>query len=187
MILDAGEPQDADVKPANIHRPATGTRIVVADRVEARFYDYVPGGALRIVGRLSSSRARLRDRDLVSDRPGRVFNRAPPATGRRGTVMHHATDGERSPHQREAQAFARRIAGELESARCLHEFGNLVLISAPGFLGLLRQSLTRELRGISRIELRKDIMHLSDRLLGARVLGVARAAAAGSERGAAGR
>ena len=39
----------------------------------------------------------LHDRDLKSDRPGRVYNSAAAPRGRRGAMAHHATGGERTP------------------------------------------------------------------------------------------
>ena len=95
------------------------TRVVVADQSEARFYDVVDLGArnLRLAQRLTDETAHLHDRDLVSDKPGRVFDHAPPATGRRGSVGHHGTGGERSPRKHEAESFARTIVAELAKAR----------------------------------------------------------------------
>ena len=87
------------------------TRIVVADQGEARFYDRAGASAvLRAAGSLENPAAHQHDRDFKSDRPGRVFNRAPAAGQRRGTVARHATTGERRPRKREAELFAKRIA-----------------------------------------------------------------------------
>ena len=91
-------------------------RIVGADQAEARFYDAEPPDpALHPAGGLSEPRARLHDRDLMSDRPGRQFERAAPATGRRGAVAHHGTgaEGEQRPRRHVAVLFARRIAEAL--------------------------------------------------------------------------
>ena len=62
-------------------------RIVVADQAEARFYDTEPAEVrLRASGQMVNPDARLHERDLVSDRPGRVFDHAAPPGGRRGAV-----------------------------------------------------------------------------------------------------
>lgn len=142
-----------------------GTRIVVADRGEARFYDVGPASRLQIAGRLVDPNARLHDRDLVSDRPGRVFDRAPPASGRRGAGAHHATDGERSPHKHEVTLFARRIAAELERARRQGRFASLVVMAGPPFLGELRKSLPKSLRAITVAEVAKDLVHRPERVV----------------------
>jgi protein required for attachment to host cells len=143
----------------------SGTRVVVADRGEARFYDVGTASTLQIAGRLVDPIARLHDRDLVSDRPGRVFNRAPPATGRRGAGARHATDGERSPRKHEATLFARRIGAELERARRQGRFEKLVLIAGPPFLGELRSSLPKSLRAMTVAEVAKDLVHRPERVL----------------------
>ena len=54
------------------------TRIVVADHAGVRFFDASgPRPALREAGSLDNPEARLPDRELKSDRPGRVFARLP--------------------------------------------------------------------------------------------------------------
>ena len=51
------------------------TRIVVADQAEARFYDTLGfSHPLKFAGVLTNPIAHLRDQDLTSDRPGRIFN-----------------------------------------------------------------------------------------------------------------
>jgi len=133
-------------------------RIVVADQGEARFYDIVgPTAALQPAGRITDPKAHLHDRDFKSDRPGRVFDHAPAATGRRGAVAHHGTGGERRPRKQEAQRFARQIAEQLEAAK--PEFDRMVLMAAPSFLGLLRVALSKSLRAKLVAEVPKDLVH----------------------------
>ena len=115
------------------------TRVVVADEGEARFYDIDgPQKPLRLVGQLHNPDARLHDRDLKSDRPGRVFDRAPAANRPRSAVAHHSTGGEHGPHEQVVQRFARQIAQALEQARQRNEFDRWVLMAGPRFLGSLR-------------------------------------------------
>jgi protein required for attachment to host cells len=138
-------------------------RVVVADQSEVRFYDVDgPTGSLRLAGRLTDPNAHLHNRDLVSDRPGRVFDHAPPAVGRRGSVARHGTGGERSPRKHEALSFARRIATQLEIAQRAGEFDRLVLMAGPGFLGLLREVLPRSLLPLVAAEVNKDLVHQTD-------------------------
>jgi protein required for attachment to host cells len=135
-------------------------RIVVADQSAARFYDVERIGApLRFFDELSDAKARLHDRDFKSDRPGRVFDHAPPATGRRGSVAHHATGGERSPRKHETQLFARRIAAVLQAAQRDGQFQALVLMAAPAFLGALRAALPKTLSTVITAEVPKDLVH----------------------------
>src|SRR5262245_48767257 len=90
--------------PRRLPERTMTTRLVLADQAEARFYDVdAIGGSLHRVGQMSDPKAHLHDRDLKSDRPGRVFD----------------------------HAFAGRIVHELDAARVAHEFDRLVLIAGP--------------------------------------------------------
>lgn len=138
-------------------------RIVVADQAEARFYDtQPPGKALRPSGRLLDPAARLRDRERASDRPGRVFDRAPLPNMRRGAVSHHDTGGERSARRFAAVAFARRIAQQLDHARRQGRFERLVLMASPRFLGVLRRALPPRLGACVSAAVPKDLVHQSE-------------------------
>jgi protein required for attachment to host cells len=136
------------------------TRIVVADQGEARFYDR-SGAVLRAAGTLENPAAHGHNRDFKSDRPGRVFGRAPAAGRRRGTVARHATGGERSPRKRAAELFAKRIARELGTALRAGDFDGLVLVAGPAFLGLLRAALPKHVKSAVIGEVAKDLVHLS--------------------------
>ena len=135
-------------------------RILVADQSEASFYDVEHREDMpRPAGHLSDPIAHLHERDLTSDRPGRVFDHAPSPGHRRGAVGHHGTGGERSARKHEAMSFARRIGGELERARENREFDRLVVMAAPGFLGLLRETLPDHVRASVAAEVPKDLVH----------------------------
>lgn len=136
------------------------TRIVVADQGEARFYDVArPGTPLRAAGSLVNPDAHRHDRDFRSDRPGRVFDRAPAAGQRRGATGRHATGGERRPRKRAAELFARRIARELGTGSRAGQYGDLVLVAGPAFLGLLRAALPKYLKARVVAEVAKDLVH----------------------------
>jgi len=121
--------------------------------------------------RLTDETAHLHDRDLVWDKPGRVFDHAPPATGRRGSVGHHGTGGERSPRKHEAESFARTIVAELAKARNAGEFDRLVLLAGPAFLGLLRDALPKTLERVIAAQVNKDLVHQSEAAITAHLLG----------------
>ncbi len=134
-------------------------RILVADQSEARFYDLGPHNTPLLVGRIADPLAHLHDRDLVSDRPGRKFDRAPLTGGRRGATAHHATGAESSPRKHETESFARRIAAELEHGRQRGDFDGLIVMSGPVFLGVLRAALPESLRAALVAEVTKDLVH----------------------------
>lgn len=135
-------------------------RIVVADQSEADFYeleqrDMPP----QFVRRLKDADAHLHNRDLKSDRPGRVFDHAPSQGGRRGAVGHHSTGGERSPRKVEATRFARRIAEALDEERRHHRYERLVIMAPPAFLGLLRREMPTAVHAVLSAEIGKDLVH----------------------------
>ena len=140
-------------------------RIVVADQAEARFYDAEPPDpALHLAGRLTDPLAHQHDRQIGSDRPGRVFDHAPAAGTRRGAVAHHATGGEgdRRPRRHEAMMFARRIAQDLALAQRQGRFERIVIVAEPGFLGLIRQALPPGLGASVAAEVPKDLVHQTE-------------------------
>ena len=135
-------------------------RIVVADQSEARFYDLQSADKpLELVGRMNDPNAHLHDRDFKSDRPGRVFDSAPPASGRRGARSHHSTGSERSPRRHEAQLFARQIVESLERSMSDGQFERFVLIAGPRFLGDLRAALPAHVRNALLATVAKDLVH----------------------------
>jgi len=142
-------------------------RIVVADQSEADFYeleqrDMPP----RLVQRLEDADAHLHDRDLKSDRPGRIFTHAPSTAGRRGAVTHHSTGGERSPRKVEAERFARRIVEALDEARRQQQYDRLIVMAPPAFLGLLRKEMPAAVHALLSAEIAKDLVHEPPEALG---------------------
>jgi protein required for attachment to host cells len=135
------------------------TRIVVADQGEARFYDRA-GANLRAAGAIENPAAHQHDRDFKSDRPGRVFDRAPAAGQRRGSVARHAAGSERSPRKRAVELFAKRIARELSAGARAGDFDRLMLVAGPAFLGLLRAALPKHVKSAVVAEVAKDLVHL---------------------------
>lgn len=137
-------------------------RILIADQAEADFYDTTGAEAMpTFAGGIGDPMAHLHDREIDSDRPGRVFDHAPAASGRRGATAHHGTNGERSPRKHEAEVFARRVAKLLEEAHREGEFDRLVVVAPPAFLGKLREALPESLRAITAAEIAKDLVHQS--------------------------
>jgi len=145
-------------------------RILVADEAEARCYDTgALGGPVRLVDRTTDPLARLHDRDLRSDRPGRVFDHAA-LSGRRGAVAHHSTGGENGPRRQEAALFARHITTRLEAAHRCGDFERLIVVAGPPFLGILRAALTPALRHAVILEVPKDLIHQDEAALRAHLV-----------------
>jgi len=143
-------------------------RIVVADQSEADFYELEQREQPpQLVRRLEDADAHLHNRDLKSDRPGRVFDHAPALNGRRGAVAHHATGGERNPRKIEARRFAQRVARALEEELQLDRFDRLIVMAPPTFLGLLREAMPASVHALLTAEIGKDLVHESPEALNA--------------------
>lgn len=127
-------------------------RILVADRASAVFYDAATLDQAPIeIGRIAEPNARLHDRDLASDRPGRSYESVGGAR--------HSIEREDGPHERAAAQFARRVARRLDEARRKDEFDDLVIVAGPPFLALLRKELPRLTRARVVHEIPKDLVH----------------------------
>lgn len=137
-------------------------RIVVADGASALLYDITHrselASALHVSEQLSDPAARLHERDLVTDRPGRKADGGPLRSGRRGAAARHATNSEHSVHSHEVESFAHQIAKSLSSAINSGTVDQLVLVSAPHFLGLLRAALPASVGARVLLEIEKDLV-----------------------------
>lgn len=128
----------------------TSTWVVVADSGSARIFTADSAtGPLVEKEDYAHPEARVAERTLASDRPGRTVD----SSGRR-----HAFSGEESPRRHEANAFAKLLGKRLAGARAKHEFDHLVLVAAPAFLGMLRGSLDAETRKCVESELSLDLV-----------------------------
>lgn len=127
------------------------TWIVTADSARARIFTVErPRGPLIELKDLVNPKDRLRERDLVSDRPGRERDRGGP--GR--SAMEH-TDVKKH----NAQTFAREVAEALTRSHGEGEFRRLYLAAAPDFLGQLRDQLHGKVADSIVQTLNKDIAH----------------------------
>jgi protein required for attachment to host cells len=134
-------------------------RVLVADRSDATFFDVDHfHEELQFAGHLDDPEARLHERDLTTDRPGRKFDHGPLQGGRRGATAHHGAGGEPHVHDHEAELFARRIAEALSLAHQQSHFDRLVVIAPPRFLGTLREALPGPLHATIAAEIAKDLV-----------------------------
>lgn len=111
------------------------TWVVTAESSRARIFAAESRvGPMSEVEDFAHTEGRAKEQDLVADKSGRGFDGM--VEGRHG--MEKPFDA----RHHEAVAFARRIAERIELARTRGEFGQLVLVAAPEFLGILRQQLS---------------------------------------------
>ena len=127
--------------------------IVVANRAVARvFQTSQPLGPIQERESFIHPESRLPDQELVSDRPGRGFDRMGP--GR------HAEDPDTTVTAVETANFAQELARFLLKGRNEGDFDALVLIAAPAFLGALRERLDGQTRERVMLEVDKNLVHL---------------------------
>jgi protein required for attachment to host cells len=127
------------------------TWIIVAESARARIFTVSGiGGKFQEVADLSHPESRLHDRELSSDLPGRTFD----SRGDGRHAMEPATD----PQEREAQAFAREIARQIDRGQREGNFDSLMLVAPPKFLGRLRAELSKSARNALIGELDKNLV-----------------------------
>ena len=135
--------------------------IVTADEGRARiFAESDPGKPLQEIDAMVHTGARMRTMDKVSDRL------SPKAAG----ASRHSTGGatptnqyepQQTPQEREAEFFAKTVAGYLLKAWQAGQFHKLELFAAPKFLGVLRMVLDPQLKALVTHEASKDYTSLN--------------------------
>ena len=125
------------------------TWILVADNTRARIFSAdTPSSPLEEIEDFSHTEGRLHDREMTSDLPGRIKS-----TGGGGHAFEQPTD----PKKHEADNFAHSVAQYLEDAHNAHKFEQLLIVSDPSFLGLLRNQLSDHVKKLVQFELDKNI------------------------------
>jgi protein required for attachment to host cells len=130
--------------------------VLVADSSRARVFKAEGAEAkLTEVEDLAHPEGHLHEVELTSDLPGRTFDGSGPER--------HAMQEQTPPKRYEAITFAKRIASRMESARNNHEFGKLVLVAEPRFLGILRDNLSAECVKMITLQVDKNLVQLGVR------------------------
>ena len=123
---------------------------VVASRVDSAIYsDGDEDHHFHLVSRIKNEDGRLTEGELDSDKPGRGFSSA-------GGQVRHALDRRSKQHEEVVLKFSHQIAEALERARGENRFEELVLVAEPHFLGLLRDSLSLEMKKMIKGEVGKE-------------------------------
>ena len=126
-------------KIGNFLLPNTPTYVVASDSAKARiFLTKSRFGAWTEIAILTNPDAAMRERERVTDRPGRVFDSF--GKGR------HAMEPEETGQQHEIHRFAHQVGSYLNRAMTMGKFYKLVLIAEPTFLGYLRRELSAATR-----------------------------------------
>ena len=129
--------------------------IVVADAARARIFSTSGSKSpLEPVEQLVSPASRLKERDLVSDRPGRSFDSK--GKGR------HSMERQSSASEQIARNFAGQVADHLEAGRTSGQYRRLILVAEPRFLGLLNKKITSETEKLITTKIDKNLSRQSD-------------------------
>jgi protein required for attachment to host cells len=131
--------------------------IAVANRATARiFAAESPLGAIDEIETLVHPAGRVPEQSLVTDRPGRTYERA-------GAGPHSDPDTVQQDH--ETATFAGEVAAALAKGREADRYGTLIISAPPAFLGELRKHLDARTQSLVTLELDKDLAHLDAREL----------------------
>ena len=124
--------------------------ILVANQAEAQIYsaDRIPGN-LVLVGSLTHAEGAAHTRDLISDAPGRGYDRAGPAR--------HSMEPDTGVKEELRRRFVKELIERLKAARLKGQFDQLVLLAAPAVLGVIRKGLNGALAQTVVKDIPKDV------------------------------
>ena len=94
--------------------------------------------------------SRLREQDLVSDGSG--------SAGDSGGFGKHSMGHEQAARQRQGEVFARELGGEIDKLRREADLRKIYLVAPPKFLGLLRDSISKQCQDLLCGEVNKDLV-----------------------------
>ncbi|MBI3542335.1 MAG: host attachment protein [Deltaproteobacteria bacterium] len=126
------------------------TWILVAQRGLARLYtSRGPGARPQLVETIEHAEGRAKDRELVSDRGGRVFKMR--------SAARSAAERKVTPHDHVTEQWATELATLCEHGWGRDDFDFLILVAEPRFLGRLKSALGAKVAGRVVATLGKDL------------------------------
>lgn len=141
--------------------------VVVADSTHARLFDVdLLGGKFDEMTGLVHEQSRSQKSELQTDKDGRSFD--PTGGGRHGLQKHL------SPHEHEAEIFARLIADRLLEGHKAGDFNKIHLAAPPAFLGILRHCFDKQIHEQIDKVINKNIVNekpenISDHFFGSHI------------------
>lgn len=131
--------------------------VIVSDATNCRIYSYERiAQQLKLIKNLQHSASRLKDYDLMSDKPGHYMA---------GNAGHGSFVGRSDPHDNEKNQFAQLLASELEAGRNSNSYAQLIIIAPPHMTGLLAKHLNKHVDALVISKVNKDLMNLKDQEL----------------------
>ena len=131
--------------------------ILIADGEHARLLRPDGDNVLHVANNFDSATAHLMAHELVSDRPGRVFESARP--GSHGIAPRH------DPHQLKKEQFAQLIARQLCHAAASEAFDRLVLVAPAHVLNDIEAALDEPTAAKVVGRLAKDLVKVPNHAL----------------------
>jgi protein required for attachment to host cells len=130
--------------------------ILVANASDARVFSMssAKSGLLRVIEK-DQPISRLKVREVVTDKPGRIFSSK--------FQIKHGLAAEEDPRERITRMFAKELAQMLERLYAKQRFDELVLVAEPSFMGKLKGYLSKNIASRVAMTVNKDLTHFSDR------------------------
>jgi protein required for attachment to host cells len=128
------------------------TWIIVADEAAATVYERKSRrGPLTELFQLTNETERKKTAEIISDRGGRSFDS-------HGHGRHTMAREKSDPKKHASQAFAKTLAQRI--ARAVHDGSceEIVLISAPRFLGVMRDALSKAGNVVPAVTIDKELV-----------------------------
>lgn len=126
------------------------TWILVAHRGGARLFENKgPGKGLSLLHDIPHPEGRLKNKDIGADKPGRSIDSHGP--GR------HSLSSEQEPTAHVTEQFAKQLSAMLDNGRNQQQYGKLVLVAEPRFLGSLRAALSIPTAALVTATVGKDL------------------------------
>ncbi|TGK15652.1 host attachment protein [Leptospira fluminis] len=124
--------------------------VVVANRSEAKIFEYQgPAQGLKLVQSMENPDGRLRNSELVT------------GSGH-GSRSDFDFSSEHEPKKKVAEAFAGKLSDFVNLERKKDSFSNFILVSEPGFMGMILGKLDEKSRERIYHKMPKDIVHIKE-------------------------
>lgn len=110
-----------------------------------------------LIARYLHEEGRLKNSDLVSDKPGHY---------EKGSPAHRGSYSEEYDHkEKEVEHFVKELCAELDKGRIAKSYTSLIVVAEPHFFGLINKHLGREAKKLLTHHLLKDYSHYSEKEL----------------------
>lgn len=130
--------------------------VVVADSRLAKIYTHKMNSHKEppiLLHTIEHPESKLRDQDLVSDRPGHY---------KTGGTSRGAYVPRTEPKEVEINKFAQELAHLLDQGRVQNQFEYLFIFAEPHFYGLMGMHMTKHVKDMIKKVVQKDYTHLTE-------------------------